>query len=240
MWKNSLLLLVALVLLGCGHRVPGTTPQPLPTPTLEDRFMDKSILTGEPCEAPCWYGLEVGQSTRTEVLDVVSSLSFIDPEETIERPSSYWDASKQELLSSTHLLFECKQPKYSACAGVEFVNDELVEFVNDELKSIHLRPNYYLSFQEVVEHLGTPDYVQFLPFGEMIIDCDITLEWTRRHIEVYSRSAGKERCAEVREGEGVNPNLPVHEIFYTSIDAASLIRTPDPNGDFPWTGFTEP
>jgi len=236
MWKKSLTLLVVVAFSGCGNREASTTPtpQPQPTPTLEDSLMDKSILTGEPCEAPCWYGLEVGKSTKTEVLAVVSSLTFIDSEETFEEPWSYWDPIKQESLPSTQLLIECRQPKDDTCVAMEFVNDKL--------RMIILSPNYYLSFQEVVEHLGDPDYVTRDSIRGRPDECNISLEWSQLFIVIISSSSDNNliQCSDISEGKRIDPNLPVHFIYYTVTDNASLIRTPDPWGDFLWTGFIKP
>lgn len=41
--------------------VPPAFSSPKPTP-IPVEFQDRSFLTGEPCEAPCWYGLVPGIS----------------------------------------------------------------------------------------------------------------------------------------------------------------------------------
>lgn len=233
MWKKCLILFIVLTHLSCSRNEPITIPtiQTKTTSTIEDRFMDKSILTGEPCEAPCWYGLEIDESTMPEAEAVIPTLSFIEPGNYSEAPWSYWDQTREELILSKLLQFKCKHPKNNNCVSLEFVGGEL--------KSIQLYPNYYLSFQEVVERFGPPKYVQLFPIRGKSKKCDITLEWTDIYIEIYSRAVGEEDCLMVKEGQGVPPDLPVDEISYGSPDDVTFLKTPDPKGDFPWIGFTE-
>jgi hypothetical protein len=53
---------LAFLLVGC-----------MPEPTLlSDLFLeDDSLLTGEPCEAPCWRGIVPGETTWTEAVAIV-------------------------------------------------------------------------------------------------------------------------------------------------------------------------
>ena len=55
-------LLIAATSHGCGE------PPPL----------DMSLLTGEPCEPPCWHGLTPGVSTEDEVNDFLRSSELVD------------------------------------------------------------------------------------------------------------------------------------------------------------------
>jgi hypothetical protein len=57
-----LVLLILAASFGCGE------PPPL----------DKSLLTGEPCEPPCWQGLTPGVSTEEEVYEFVRTSQLVD------------------------------------------------------------------------------------------------------------------------------------------------------------------
>ncbi len=204
------------------------------TQVLEDSLSDKSILTAKPCEAPCWYGLETGFSTRTDVINVISSLSFINPDVVVEKPWGAWrswDQSQQELTPTT-LLFGCTQSN-AWCASIEFVDDVVVR--------ITLFPrNYPLTFEKVVSSLGKPEYFQiFYTQPEEQMDCDISLEWTNRNIEIYSKNVDWELCSQIRE-DRVVPNLLVHEIIYSDARDITFIQTPESGRDFPWAGFAQP
>lgn len=62
LWLLSLALLVSGLCAGCGE------PPPL----------DMSLLTGEPCEPPCWQGLTPGVSTEDEVMDLLRTSELVD------------------------------------------------------------------------------------------------------------------------------------------------------------------
>ena len=46
--------------------------------TLDPNLYDQSWLTGKPCGAPCWYGLEPGVSSRDDSISKVKQIPFID------------------------------------------------------------------------------------------------------------------------------------------------------------------
>jgi len=67
---TSVLALVALVVpaCGCGPAEPKATPVPI----------DVSLLTGKPCEPPCWQGLTPGSSTEDDVNQFMETSKFVD------------------------------------------------------------------------------------------------------------------------------------------------------------------
>ncbi len=201
------------------------------TPTLSSQHMDRSILTGDPCQAPCWYGLELGKSTKSDVIRTIENLTFLDPENISTRASSYWDDTVGN-VNSTRMNVGRIIKEYGNCVGFNFVDDEI--------KTISIIPNYPLSFKELVDSIGKPDYVQVFYLQNNVKDCDVTLEWTKRGIEDYDRSAGlenQEYCTSVIEGKGVYSNLYVDTIVYCLPGHISLIDVPSRGRDFPWVGF---
>ena len=71
--ERSLAVLVSLVLLILGLCVGcGEAPQGHVVPE------DTSLLTGEPCEPPCWQGLTPGVSTEEEVQEFLRSSELVD------------------------------------------------------------------------------------------------------------------------------------------------------------------
>jgi len=85
--KYQAILGLLLVAVSTGCVAWGWRVAPTPTPTLEPTLIDWSILTGLPCAAPCWYGLEVGRSTKSDILATARPLSFIDPRESLKSPT---------------------------------------------------------------------------------------------------------------------------------------------------------
>ncbi|MGB8644196.1 MAG: hypothetical protein WCF84_03100, partial [Anaerolineae bacterium] len=114
-------LLAVVILTGCTAWGWGATP----TPTLEPSLIDSSILTGIPCVAPCWYGLEIGRSTKSDILAVAQTLSFVDPKSFPEEPVYYWDLAKQANTVGTQISLRCRQPEDSSCVSLVVVNNVL-------------------------------------------------------------------------------------------------------------------
>jgi hypothetical protein len=191
--------------------------------------MDRSLLTGKPCQAPCWYGLELGKSTRAEVLATLQTLSFADPATIQEVAYGHWDLEIRKNLPATLIGIECRQPHWQ-CAGLVVSNDKLV--------SIGLFPNYDLTLREVIDYLGAPDYVRTISESDPTI-CKLMLWWTKRQIELErSVPNGEAFCKAVRAGERLDPNLTIQRIYYDLPQRFSII--PMEGLDRPWPGFTEP
>jgi len=69
-------LAIVLGLSACqGQGSAPATPETLET--LDPNYYDQSWLTGKPCAAPCWYGLEPGITSRQDSIKTVQQLPFI-------------------------------------------------------------------------------------------------------------------------------------------------------------------
>ncbi len=223
-------LLLVTVLTSCAAWGWGTTP----TPTLEPSFIDSSILTSIPCAAPCWYGLEIGRSTKADILATAQTLSFVDPKGFPEDPSSYFDRTKGTNVPATLIRLNCRQPEGWTCASLLMVNDVL--------KQIYLSPPPSLNFSEVVTHLGPPEYVKIYPVPGSGVLCNVALIWKQRGIWVAFLTGTPQktqvRCQDVRGGKSPSPNLPIDQIIYESPD--DFANVPESGADFPWSGFAQP
>ena len=203
-----------------------------PQATLETSLMDRSILTDSPCSAPCWYGLRLGKSTEADVLAILQSLSFVDPTTIQEQDVGYWDSSRRENIKAKLISVKCKEPAGHQCVGLTVANDTL--------RSIGLFPNYTITFQEIVDHLGSPDYVRvgLIPPGNT---CKMSLIWVHRQIITdYSDHSSNKLCFEIRSGKAVEPTLIAQSITYVLPDDGYLASIPDPGYDYSWPGFIKP
>ena len=218
-----ILILLVGVLAGC------QTASLTPRPTLEASLMDRSLLTGKPCQAPCWYGLELGKSTRAEVLATLQTLSFADPATIQEIADGYWDLEIRKNLPATLIGIDCRQPQRQ-CAGLTVSDDVLV--------GIGLFPNYDLTLREVVDYLGAPDYVRAV-INQDRTTCKIALWWIKRQIELErSVQNGQALCEAVKGGNRLDPNLTIQRIYYDLPQRFSII--PMAGLDRPWPGFKGP
>jgi hypothetical protein len=209
-----------------------------PTATLEPSLTDRSFLTDIPCAAPCWYGLELGKSTKADALAIAQTLSFIDSQVFLERPDHYLylDGSKQNYVDATFVSLICREPEKEGCADLLFVNDSL--------KEIRLYPKYDLNFGDVVAHLGAPDYIQFSPLLMSSPLCSVGLTWKQRGIQAGFSGQGANtdqvRCDAVHKDPRVGRNLPVQLIAYRLPENSALASIPGSAGGDPWAGFLEP
>jgi hypothetical protein len=228
-------LLGVMALAGCTSSGWGI----IPTPTYEPSLVDSSILTGLPCVAPCWYGLEVNHSTKGDILATAQTLSFIDPQGTTEEPYGYFDPSTHANVAATLIRLKCRQPEEGTCTSL------LV--VNDVLKRIDLSPPPSLSFGQVVSSLGPPDYFVLSAVQDNAVLCDVALFWKQRGIRVAffqgaflngSPHYEQVRCRAVQGSENVSPNLPVNGIAYESPDNFASIS--ESEGYLHWSGFASP
>jgi len=190
--------------------------------------MDRSWLTGKPCEAPCWYGLELGITTKDEALAIMDTLSFIDPK-SIHELDVYWFDSTARKLS-----FYCTKP-HAICTSMIFVNNTLVYIL--------LTPNYPITFGEVVEKIGEPDFIGADLSVPETRDCVAKLIWLDRQMQViyyeFHRSSGRDLCGEIIDAGNKPPSdLIVHNVMYLLPDYFKDV--PVHNHHYPWQGFAEP
>lgn len=141
--------ILLLLLAGCGAFVP--TPQP--TPTLVPEEQDQSWLTDQPCQTPCWYGLEPGVSSLDQVLATVGELPFIDPESKREFESQAFSNRLEDRINATIITYDCLANTEIICAAFDFVDDTLF--------SITISSNLPITIEEVISQIGAPDLLRY-------------------------------------------------------------------------------
>jgi hypothetical protein len=187
----------------------------------------------EPCKAPCWYGLELGKTTKAEALSKVNSLPFIDPQKVKEFSFLTIDWNTGERTDDgTHVFFYCKN-QYETCP--------ILDFANNKLELILLDPGHQFTFAEVVDKLGNPDFVEATAVTPEIIDCRVSLIWMSRQMVIgyYERKTlfGKNLCDTVRQAGNKPPSyLIVQDIMYEMPEALKA----NLNDYTKWSGFEKP
>ncbi len=210
----SILAIVALVILGCSRTTSSQYPE----------IADTSFLTGQPCPRPCWYGLEIGKSTVSEAMAVLSSLPFVDPS-SIKK----WDNSAFDFYSQgTEILFDCNG-SHQGCG--------YLRFYNDNLKIINHQIQYALTIQSTVELLGEPTYIFHVPATTDGGGCLLELGWPQQQIATRSITTSYEPlCIDLDHGKGVDPNVNITEVFYAEPEFFQL-KPCNNNTCPPWPGF---
>ena len=230
-WKGRLSAWLCVGLLALGVGGCNIVVQS-PTPTLAASLMDRSLLTDQPCSAPCWYDLELGKSTKTEAMATLKMLSFWDANTIHEEGYNYWDPAIHYDVPSLLVSAECIQPQQQ-CIGLNFVNDVLME--------MGFFPNYPLRLGEAVAHLGPPDYVR-AEMGLGNAECRLALIWIKRQTTILhldrSWQTRQKLCESVQAGKSIDSALTVDVISYQLPQQFADI--PLAGWDQPWPGFTTP
>ena len=216
--KPICVIAIALVLFSC-------TPRGVNLDTLNPNLYDQSWLTGEPCSAPCWYGLEPGVSSRQDSISTTQKLPFIS-------------GINSTYTNSQNAAFFCKKPQDYECVNMDFENDVL--------EAIYFNPNYQITFEQVVERLGTPDGFLIQAMYPDAEGCKLQVVWKNKRLILlyetgvismfsFSHALADDLCGNFGKQPLPKGILIQRVEIMLPRDIASLIRDYPPS---PWEGFT--
>ena len=108
---SFVILTLFFVLLGCnGLNIPALKNGPsFP----DDPRVDRSFVTGQPCDAPCWYELRLGESTIDDIRATLLQLPFVDQSTLFE-----WNIGTDG--SKLGFYFDCVYYDSPGSCGVNF------------------------------------------------------------------------------------------------------------------------
>lgn len=198
--------IIGVFLLGCTLFNVTSVYTPLP------EQVDKSPFTGVPCAAPCWYGLEVGVSTESDVISTLPTLTFVD-QKTIRmnRKPSVPDYFIEEYGPGVKIVGNCVNVK-KTCLEITVSNNLLQQII--------LSLNYEIMQEEAIKYLGNPDYVGYGRLSYERVMCEVYFVWVKSHLILASRFEDLEQAEKycyVVGDEGKAPsNLLILEARYLS------------------------
>ncbi len=142
-----------------------------PPPELRDPNMlqDTSLITGDPCEAPCWRGITPGETTWSD------ALTILEDDTTIENLNTQADDNSNAALA------EWNQKGGSACCQM-FSDD------GETVSVLLLRVAPTTTLGEVIEQYGDPTYVVGSPFTDD--QAALNVIYPERNMVIYVFSAG--------------------------------------------------
>ena len=190
--------------------------------TLDPNLYDQSWLTGKPCGAPCWYGLEPGVSSREDSISKTKQLPFIN-------------GNNGAALYPQGASFLCKKPQDLYCVNMTYESGIL--------ETLSLVPNYQIAFEQAVEELGNPDGFLVLPIYPETEGCYLQVVWKNKGLELkYEEGVGgifsfrEDLCEQVLHKDGKLPkNILVQNV---EIMLPSKIESIMQNDSLkPWKGF---
>jgi hypothetical protein len=204
--KRPFLYFIILVFLGIGFFTAGCKATPVP---IDPRLVDQSFITGQPCEAPCWYGLVPDQSSESEVLPKLKELPFVDHTKIKEwKNSSIFGYS-----NASELDFNCAFPGNVIC-GVVVSFEGVVKYID-------LAIQYSLPLKSVIDRLGTPEYIftaGYSPHGD---GCRVSFNWPQKRISVVSVDPDSSQpCQDLDMGKAINSDILITEVHYEAKDIA--------------------
>jgi hypothetical protein len=220
--KQILVLLITLGLFACKGQ--GNSIE-----SLDPNYYDQSWLTGKPCAAPCWYGLEPGISIQQESIDRVEQLPFIDKSSL--NITSHLDAG----FIDVSFLYKRSQES----GALEMI------FKPDVLDSVYIYPNYRITFDQAVEKLGNPDGYWLQPDTPETHGCKLLVIWKNQRIVLWKDDGDmgwfsllKDLCTKIGDRNG---KLPENMVIETAqIDSPDGIKSLTNGTAFnPWEGFAK-
>ncbi len=229
---RSLCLIFLLVCISCS-RLSEMTPEQTPTP--DPALVDRSWLTGTPCSAPCWYGLEPSKSSMEEAITTTAKLSFISPDALEPVTTSYWDDEAKKYLVEKVVYYRCKNPSALTCV--------YQSFREGILNQILLYPNYEITFSEAVEQLGEPTAFTINRTNPEAKGCIVSIVWEERQMFMIfdegrlSSSYTEDLCDKInKENNKIPGNLSVQSVII--VNSALINELKKQSGYIPWNGFT--
>jgi hypothetical protein len=204
--------------------------------TVSSELTDQSILTNNPCTAPCWNNLIPDQSSTGDTLEVLTHLAFIDPYNIRVLTSSWWaDSEGGEVIPAILIRGLCVQPAETVCVEITVVEDKV--------KQISISPNYRITLEEVVGNWGDPEDMVSHPYGAECVGCIVNLFWSDFSMLVTSVDRrcvkGAKICQIIYGGGKIPPGYVVDEITYTG-SVPSYVKKWSKDSRMPWPGFESP
>lgn len=131
-----------------------------------------SLLTGEPCEPPCWQGLTPGESTQEQVAEFIRVSGLVDPQ------SLY-----PGRLSRDGQRVGVSMQWRSRAVGGRGTNSFTIE--DGILKGIIIYPDYDITLDSLLERYGPPEKVAVGITGVHIPSVGVTMFYPTQGFTAY-------------------------------------------------------
>jgi hypothetical protein len=137
--------------------------------------VDRSLLTGEPCEPPCWQGLTPGESTEEDVAEFMRATRFVDTRSVYR--SSYTRLTRGGEEVSGVVITWRSSGSLVMCS--EFSIEEGV------LKDITICPYPGVTLGSLIDRYGPPEKYRAILQGFERQWVDVTLFYPAHGFTVY-------------------------------------------------------
>ena len=131
--------------------------------------VEMSLLTGDPCEPPCWQGLTPGQSTEADVREFLRSSRFADTR-TIYRAA----LSRGGQVVGTSIQWRSTAARSSNVDSNDFAIEGGV------LRDMIIYPDYDVTLESLLQRYGPPDKFHVMVTGRHVPALRVTLFYPAR------------------------------------------------------------
>lgn len=170
----------------------------------DDPRVDRSFVTGQPCDAPCWYGLRLEESTVDDIRATLLQLPFVDQSTLAE-----WNISTDGSELSFH--FDCVYYNPPGSCGV-------LETENGRLRKIAMAVQYPLILRSSIDQLGIPEYYTAIPSPTEDI-CNLGIYWPEKNIIVVVEENTREKHCSLGWNGPIDLDLQISSLVYMELNA---------------------
>jgi hypothetical protein len=204
-------LLVIPILINC--MILESTAKDINIDFPNDSRVDLSFITKQPCNAPCWYGLELGKSSVEDIRKALLSLPFINSDLIRE----YKNNDPNEVLFVAKCVYSAPDED---CVWIETSSD-------GKFGKITLKIYYTLTLETAIEQLGSPVYYMLdLISGKDA--CRIYIHWPDANVLAVIEAAPREKYCINEKIEKIILGSQINQLIYTDIDIKVIQEDSDP------------
>ncbi|MBZ0296227.1 MAG: hypothetical protein K8L99_26950 [Anaerolineae bacterium] len=186
--KTMAMLLGLLICVGWAETVSG---QEMPEPTPEM----PSLIVGDTCAPPCWFGMRAGETTAEEAFRILSKNADRFWNDLIEVNSNgdhYLDAvlNLQPLLKEELIDFFWLRTSFDGRTNL----GSFLRLRDGVMSAMQIKPNVTVTLADALQRLGQPDVIRV---GGRLYD-DIVLLYYRKPHLILELLADDQTC-EIRD-----------------------------------------
>jgi hypothetical protein len=130
-----------------------------PTPTYEIT----SLIEGDTCAPPCWFGLAVGESTSEDVIQMFTANGQLFANDLVEVGRTSDDLPIVEDTLNLQSLLDGKGIEFwwrSTSRKTQRIAPNYIDIENDIVSSIRIEVNDDVSLGKALEHLDQPSTIR--------------------------------------------------------------------------------
>jgi hypothetical protein len=131
----------------------------------EPPAVDMSLLTGEPCEPPCWQGLTPGSSTEEEANEFLRTSELVDQATLYQAELTRGSGE----VVGVSIQWRSTAPRSSNVDSNDFAIEGGV------LKNMIIYPDYDLTLESLLQRYGPPEKFHVMVTGRHVPSLRVTL-----------------------------------------------------------------